>query len=101
MLIAQTFFDGVDRETLIDGFGDQLKVKSEPTEIHMDIQKVMLLFTPAPWLDHMYKIVGLQKLFPLLASPAHRTVLAREYGVDDREFQRLMGESDAFRPMPK
>jgi glycosyltransferase involved in cell wall biosynthesis len=101
MMLAQTFFDDVDRETLIDGFSDLLKIKTVPTDIHLDIEKVLLLFTPAPWLDHMYKIVGLQKLYKLLASPSHRPVLAAEYGIDDREFQRLMGEADAFRPMPR
>lgn len=100
MIIANTFFDGVDREMLIEGFGDLLKVKDVPTDTHLEIEKVLLLFTKAPWLDHMYKIVGLQKLFALLSSAVHRQVLATEYGIDDREFHRMMGEADAFRPTP-
>jgi hypothetical protein len=100
MIIADTFFDGVDRDMLIEGFGDLLKVKDVPTDTHLEIEKVLLLFTKAPWLDHMYKIVGLQKLFALLSSARHRQLLVSEYGIDDREFHRMMGEADAFRPTP-
>ena len=101
MLVATTFFDGVSRDLLIDGFSDLLIDPRLPTAIHVDIEKVMLLFQRAPGLEQMYKIVGLQKLYALLASESHRPVLAREYGIDDADFHRRMGEADAFRPLPR
>lgn len=101
MLIAERFFDGVDKDTLLEGFGDLLRNRSLQTEHHLEIEKVLLLFSPAPWLDHMFRIVGLQKLYRLLEDPSYRRVLENEYGIDDREFQRMMGEIDTFRPTAK
>lgn len=98
MLIAFSFFDNVSREMLQDGFSDLLKFKYLPSTEHEDIEKVLLLFSDAPWLDHMFKIIGLQKLHALLASPAHRTILSGDYGIDDRSFHDLMGKANAFRP---
>jgi glycosyltransferase involved in cell wall biosynthesis len=97
-LIALRFFDGVSAALLRDGFSDRLVSKDVSTEIHCDIEKALLYFTPAPDLDHMYKVVGLNKLYDLLNSANHRDILASEYQIDDRAFQALAAQADAFRP---
>lgn len=97
-LIAETFFDGVDREQLSDGFGDLLTVKDLPTEHHLDIEKALLYFVPNQWLGRPYQLIGLLRMRRLLDSGVHREVLLEAYGIDDRWFQREMGDIDVLRP---
>ena len=97
-LIAETFFDGVDREQLINGFADLLIVKDIPTEPHLAIEKVLLYFVPNQWLGRPYQLVGLLGMRRLLDSAVHREVLLESYGIDDRWFQRKMGDIDVLRP---
>ena len=99
-LIAQTFFDGMTRDLLIEGFSDLLVHKDVPTPIHEDIEKALLYFADTGDLAHTYRVVGIEKLHALLASDRHRPVLLSDYGIDDRSFQTLMAEADAFRPLP-
>ena len=98
-LIGTTFFDGVSKELLVEGFGELLVFKNPPSEIHCDIEKALLYFAPNPWLGHMYQMLGLNRLFQLLGSKRHRAVLESDYQIDDRAFQRLSTEADVFRPM--
>jgi glycosyltransferase involved in cell wall biosynthesis len=97
-LIAETFFDGVDRAHLVDGFGDLLVVADVPTERHLDIEKALLYFVPNQWLGRPYQLIGLQRMRRLLDSEAHRNILAESYDIDDRWFQREMGEVEVLRP---
>ncbi|WP_439890364.1 glycosyltransferase [Ralstonia sp. 25C] len=97
-MIAREFFDGVSSELLVEAFGDRLVHNPIPSDVHADIEKALLFFGYNQWLGHMYKVVGVTKLFDLLASPSHREVLQKDYALDDRAFHKLMGEADAFRP---
>lgn len=98
MLVVERFFDGVDRATLINGFEDLLIIPSVPSLAHLEIEKAFLYFTPAPWLDHMYKIIGIQKLYALMEQPLHKNILEVDYGFGDHQFHKLAGEANAFRP---
>ncbi len=97
-LIADTFFDGIDAKLLIDGFSDVMKHKDIPSEKHLDIEKALLYFSYNQWLGKPYQILGLLKLERLLNSPEHHQILCDDYGIDDRWFQREMGEIDVLRP---
>ncbi len=97
--IGMSFFDGMSKELLVDGFSDLLRFKDPPSEIHCDIEKALLYFTPSQSLGHVYKVVGLNRLFQLLASSRHRSVLESDYRIDDRAFQRLSAEVDVFGPI--
>ena len=97
-LIARRFFDGASSELLQEGFSDLLVRKDIPTQVHCEIEKALLYFAPIPDLGPMYKIVGLNRLYELLVSPTHRAILASDYQIDDRAFQALAAEADAFRP---
>lgn len=98
MLIMETFFDGIDKETLIEGFEDLLRIKDIPTDIHLEIEKVLLLFCDAPWLDHMFKIVGIKKLYDLLGIPVFARILQDDYQIGVNEFHKMVGDASAFRP---
>ncbi len=97
-LIANTFFDGITREYLIDGFCDLLICKNIPSKEHLDIEKTLLYFVHNQWLGKPYKMIGLLKLSQLLNSTSHYDVLVNSYGIDDRWFQKEMGNVDVLRP---
>ncbi|TXH58542.1 MAG: glycosyltransferase [Desulfurellales bacterium] len=97
-LIADDFFEGVSRESMIDGFSDILVFKDVPTKEHLDIEKVLLFFHENMWLWRPYKMIGLLKMRALLDSDSHRDVLQSSYGVSDRWFHDQMGRVDAIAP---
>jgi glycosyltransferase involved in cell wall biosynthesis len=96
-LIADTFFDHVDAEHLIDGFEDVLKYKDIPTDEHLDIETALLYFIPNRRLGKPYQMIGLLKLNRLLNSPVHYELLTSAYGIDDRWFHEKMGNVDVLR----
>jgi glycosyltransferase involved in cell wall biosynthesis len=97
-LIAERFFEGVDRDVLREGFGDLLVVPELPTDIHCDIEQALLYFRPGPYayLRPIYRVVGLRKLEALLGSPSLHDILCVDYGIDELAFQRLAGTVDTF-----
>jgi hypothetical protein len=97
--IGTSFFDGMAKGLLQEAFSDLLVFKDPPSEIHCDIEKVLLYFAPNQMFGEMYRVVGLQRLFQLLASKPHRSALESDYRLDDRAFQRLTAEVDMFSPI--
>lgn len=97
-IIAESFFDCVSTEVLIDGFSDLLVVKDVPSRIHLDIEVAKLLLIENQWLGKPYKMIGLLKMFNLFNSVKHSDVLEKEYGLDDRWYQKITGEVDVLRP---
>jgi len=95
-LIAESFFENVKREQLIEGFSDLLEIKDIPSEQHLDIEKVRLLFVENQYLGAPYKIVGLLKMYELLHSPIHQDLMISQYGIDDTWFQQQMSEVDVW-----
>lgn len=97
-LIADTFFDNVGSELLINGFSDVLLSKNFQSDEHLEVEKTLLYFNGNRWLGKPYQLIGLMKLSRLLNSPAHYTILADTYGIDDRWFQAKMSEIDVLHP---
>ncbi|MBK5552229.1 glycosyltransferase [Pseudomonas sp. TH03] len=97
-LIAENFFDDVTAKQLMDGFTDLLKLKSIDSDIHLEIEKALLFLGYNQWLGKPYQMVGMLKLNALLNSPAHHDVMVNQYGLDDRWFQKELGEIDVLRP---
>lgn len=97
-LIAENFFVDVTSEQLLDGFSDMLKNKDIPSEIHLDIEKALLLMKYNQWLGKPYQMIGILKLNTLLNSPPHAKVMFEDYALDDRWFQKELGEIDVLRP---
>lgn len=98
-LIARTFFEEMSKGVLVDGFSEVLKFEDPPSEIHCDVEKALLYFTPNEYVSHVYKLLGLSRLYELLGSKAHRGVLESDYGIDDRAWHGLAAEVDVFRPI--
>ncbi len=96
-LIACGYFDSMPMDVLIDGFADEMVLKTPPSEEHCDIEKALLYFKPNRWLGHIYNAVGVRRLFELLRSPRHREVLRQDYRIDDLDFQKLTATAQAFR----
>jgi glycosyltransferase involved in cell wall biosynthesis len=97
-LIAEHFFADVTSKQLQDGFSDVLKNKDIPSDIHLDIEKALLLMNYNQWLGKPYQMIGMLKLNELLNSPEHSRVMMEQYALDDRWFQKELGEIDVLRP---
>jgi glycosyltransferase involved in cell wall biosynthesis len=98
-LIARRFFDGVDAEAFVDGFGDTLEGRTIASPLHLEIEKALQYFRLNPWgLQKPYRMVGLTRMFDLLDDPASAAILRTEHGIDDLWFQRMMVEIDVLRP---
>ncbi|MDP1666461.1 MAG: glycosyltransferase [Methylobacter sp.] len=95
-LIAESFFENVTREQLIEGFSDLLEIKEIPSEQHLDIEKARLFFVENQYLGAPYKIVGLLKMYELLHSPIYQDLMISQYGIDDAWFQRQTSEVDVW-----
>lgn len=97
-LIADSFFDEVTAEQLVDGFADLLKDKEIESDMQLDIEKALLFFSYNQWLGKPYQMIGILKLNALLNSPSHHRIMLEQYGLDDRWFQKELGEIDVLRP---
>lgn len=97
-LIAESFFESFSAQQLRQGFSDLLKHPDLPSEVHMSIEKALLLLVPNKVLGRAYSLMGLLKLNHLLACTTHQRVLTNDYGIDGRWFQERMAENDVLRP---
>lgn len=97
-LLAERFFDGMTRRQMLDGFIDVLTIPSVPTDVHLQIESVLQLLRPNHWLGAPYRMAAISKLRVLLDDNAVRSVLASDYGIDDRWFQARMSEHEALMP---
>lgn len=97
-LIAESFFDDVCAQQLQDGFSDLLKYPGLPSEIHVDIEKALLMFLPIKGLGRAYSMIALLKLNRLFGSSAHQQVLFEDYGIDGLWFQERTAEIDVLHP---
>jgi len=96
-LMAERLFDGVSTELLVEGFGDLLVHAHPPSEEHGEIEKTLLHLRCDSAVGALNRVVGLRRLYALLASPRHRTILTEEYGIDHVAFHRLSAGMDTFR----
>ncbi len=96
-IIANSFFDGVTAEQLIDGFSDILRKKEVDSDIHLDIEKALLYLVYNQWLGKPYQMIGILKLNTLLNSREHHKVMVEQYGIDDRWFQNELGDIEVLR----
>jgi glycosyltransferase involved in cell wall biosynthesis len=97
-IIAENFFDDVDRSLLMDGFLDVLQQKDIPSEYHLKIEKTLLYFKYNQWLGKPYQMIGLLKMRKLLSNSSYHHILFHDYGIDDRWFQTVMSDIDVLRP---
>jgi glycosyltransferase involved in cell wall biosynthesis len=98
LLIAENFFNDIDKDLLIEGFEDVLVNKKITSNIQLDIEKVLLYFQYNQWLGPVYNLIGILNLYKLLNSPDHAKLLHEYYGIDDLWYQKKLGEIDTLRP---
>ena len=95
-LVGASLLDGIDEKLLKDGFGDLLYFPDLPTPAHRDIEQALLYLNPTVATARLFRTIGLQRIFSMLASPQHRGVLRADYGWDDLRFQREMSVHTPF-----
>jgi glycosyltransferase involved in cell wall biosynthesis len=96
-LIMSHFFEGMSAEALLEGFSDLLIFKQPSSDIHVEIEKTLLFFSKNIWFGRIYQVIGLKKLFELFSNPLCRSVLKKEYQIDDLFFQERTAEAEAFK----
>jgi len=95
-LIACSFFDGMERTVLVEGFADLMVLKDPPSPEHCRIEQALLYLAPNRSFGRIHAAIGLRALFDLLQSPPHRRIMIDDYGIDDLEFQRRAATANAF-----
>lgn len=93
--MLDTFFEGVDREMLVEGFGDMLHNKQPRTEKEVEVEKALLYFEGEESLRRMARIIGVRKVFRMLADPEYCAILA-DYGINDLWLHERTGEYSPF-----
>jgi glycosyltransferase involved in cell wall biosynthesis len=94
-LVFRTFFDGVDRATLLDGFSDLL-LNPEPREgAEVEVEKALLYFRVGGSMGPLMRTIGLTAVYEMLADADCRAVLA-DYDIDDKWLHAELGESTPF-----
>jgi len=96
-LIAQSFFDDVSADLLLQGFHDRMWLKHAPSQYHLEIEKALLFRGNAFGLDKAYALVGLEKLHALLDDPTARAILLNEYHINDGVFQAWSSKVETLR----
>lgn len=97
-LIAEHYFDGVSDDLFLRAFKDRLKPGVPDEKRDLEIEKTLQYFAHNQWLGGVYKAVGVRRLFDHLNDEAQSNTLREFYGIDDRVFQQMSVEFDAFRP---
>jgi glycosyltransferase involved in cell wall biosynthesis len=95
LFIFRSFFDDVPREVFADGFGDLITCAGFSDGVEYDIEKALVLLKGSESLSEIRGIAGLERLFGLFASEAHREALAGRYGLDEIGFHELTGSAAA------
>lgn len=97
LLIADTQLEDTPTELLAEAFADWLPALDHIDDVTADIIKVWpLIKMRTNPLRHAYMVTALPKLRRLLDSDAHRTVLKKTFGMDDRAFHHLLTQEDCL-----
>ncbi len=96
MLIANNFFDDVSPELFKEAFSSLMKRTDISSDLHFEIEKAFIFFTPVHTLSRIYRIIGLQRLYGLLSRKEAQKILKSDYNFDQRSFHALMGERTPF-----
>jgi glycosyltransferase involved in cell wall biosynthesis len=98
LFLMRRFFDDVPLELFREAFARELRLPdfSSPEEAACE-QAFLLLDAPYP----MQKIVGLERLYDLLAKPRTAAVLRDRYAFAHLDFVDLLMRADAFGKWPK
>lgn len=99
-LVTKSFFDGIEKKTLLDGFRDLL-VNPEELDRRYFIEcesALILLNYSNQWLGQVYKQAAIEKLYTLLNNPESGEVLKGHFKFSDRDFHHIIGNHDCLRP---
>lgn len=90
--VLEHFFEGVDRDLLIAGFGDVMLNPDPRTPKELEVEKALLFFRSELATHWM---IGLRKVHDLLGDPLSRPVLA-DYSIDAKWLHQRMGMFSVF-----
>lgn len=92
-LIMKDFFDGMKKESFIEGFGDLLiKKEVDLTEEQVLCEQAFLYLNMKSDVSYIYKLIAIEKLHNLLRTEKTREVLQRDYAYTYKDYFKLTGE---------
>ncbi len=95
--ILRRFFMDVPRDSFLEGFGDLL-VTDDPSEAELQIEQAILFLDEDRWSPQIFGLIGLEMVHDLLQREPHKSLLAKEYGIDDLAFHSLASKVAPFFP---
>jgi len=92
--ILNTFFDNVTISDFHDGFSDLIQSDEELLSNHyiLKCEQAFLYLQMEHELAHIYKLIGLQKLYELISEDVSRSILANYFNFTDKDFFKLTGD---------
>lgn len=94
-IIYHTFFDNIENQVFIDGFGkyfkSQLALKNPDL---LKYEKIFLYFQPHGELTVLCKLIGVKKLYDCLCNTEDELNLKMFYGFGFKDFHKITGELD-------
>jgi hypothetical protein len=91
--IGRTFFDGVKRKDLQDGFGDLMKNPEAESADELACEHALLLLTGPSLFSSLFRLLGVEKLHELLGRRTTRRILRERYGITDVVMHGLASSS--------
>ncbi|HIW32269.1 MAG TPA: glycosyltransferase [Candidatus Paenibacillus intestinavium] len=92
--ILNTFFDNVTLSDFHDGFSDLIQYKKGilSEKYFLKCEQAFLYLQVEHEMAHIYKQIGLQKLYELISVDESRSILANYYNFTDKDFFNLTGD---------
>ncbi|MBX4258430.1 glycosyltransferase [Clostridium estertheticum] len=90
-LIMKEFFYDMPLNVFIDGFNELLFNKHIETYEEMQCEQAFLYFKTDNDISHIFKLIGIEKMYSLLKIDKTRIILRDKYKFTDKEFFDLTG----------
>lgn len=91
--IGRSFFDGVTRDDLRDGFGDLMRNPEAESSDELACEQAHLLLTGPSLFSSLFRLLGVEKLHALLGRRTTRRLLREQYGITDVVLHGLASSS--------
>ncbi len=93
-LIMKDFFNNISIERFKEGFADYLINKNISSEEEMLCEQAFIYFKMKSEISHIYKLIGIEKLYSLLRNEKTRDILKRNYKFCEKDFFNITGGSE-------
>lgn len=94
--VLREFFDDIPQSVFSDGFGDLFRSIGIATPEIIEIEKAFIYLTGERWASHVYKLIGLEKLYSLSGSEKYKNYLIHNFNFSDCDLYSLAARVGTF-----